>query len=173
MNVINPVLRKVLVELEGLNYPLEFWWDDELIYDFEKILNDSKNRTIRAHNTPNSIIEFHLSQFKTHLITKTTEVIPSGCGTPFTQIAKYYKSLFLSQPNIIHDGSAEFPNTLICHLNKRTEKSTLLDFSSQITLDILVAKDIEIADYFENRIYPTIDQAPPIKLVFAEYAFLQ
>ncbi len=171
MKLINPLLRKVLVELKGLEYSLVFWWDDQMIEDFEKILERKTNETVRAHNTPNSVVEFNLNVFKSFSLTPVTELILSNQGWHLTNIFLYYQRLELLPPIQKLNSHFEFPNTLICYLNKKTNASILLDISNQITLDNLISSGFEIQDFCKSSLYSQTSISNPLQVLFAEYSF--
>ncbi|PZV79585.1 hypothetical protein CLV31_11417 [Algoriphagus aquaeductus] len=169
MKVINPVLRKVLVELKGLDSPLEFWWDDKMILGFDKILMNSNDVVIRAPNTPTSLVEFRLEKFKSYHITEMTEILLKEQSFVLTNFNKYYQSLRIPTPRESFNDEFDFPLTLICLLNNNLSLPVSIDFSNYLNLDYLKNRNLTIEEAFFDQEEKSSKSQLETKILFAEY----
>lgn len=169
MKIISPVLRKVLVNLEGMDQPLEFWWDDEMLNKFESIIEKNDNRILRAPNTPCSIVEFNLTSLINFRITSITEVLFKGNCFKSTNFFKYYHGLNIPVPLSTFNEEFEFPLTLICLLNKKTRSPFSIDFSNYINLDYLKNKELSMEDVFMEKDNFALTNRFEPKIIFAEF----
>lgn len=171
IKVINPILRKVLVELDGLDYPLEFWWDDEMLATFELLLTNDEHAVIRAPNTPSSIVEFKLQKLKSYRVSKSTNILLKGECLSFTNASQFYKNSQLSLPTHSFNDDFEFSITLICLLKNKAKPPLFLDYSNYINLDYLKANNLTL----EEELFGTSEFNHPNikpKIIFAEYTTL-
>jgi hypothetical protein len=172
MKVINPVLRKVLVELNGLDTPLEFWWDDKMLRTFESMMKSDKESVIRAPNTPNSIIEFELQNFNDLRVTETTNVVLKGNCLQLTNVFRFYSASNLPLPKHTFNDEFEFPITLICLSKKNLDTPTLIDYSNYINLDYLKNKGLTIGEMILERTKAANRSTNSPQILFAEYTSL-
>lgn len=172
MKVINPVLRKVLVDLHGLDKPLEFWWDDEMLKTFESLLLNDRKSIIRAPNTPSSIVEFEIQAFRNFQVTNTTDVILKGRCLHLTNISNFFCDLNLPFPTHRFNDEFEFPITLICLLKNSNKTASLIDYSNYINLDLLKANGLTLKETLIDSIPVNSNSPNRPKILFAEYTSL-
>lgn len=167
--MMSPVFRKVLLDLYGLEFSLEFWWDEKMIDEFHTIVKKSPTSTIRVRNTPDSIVEFKLERFKGVEITPVSEVLIKGNSKHFSNHYKYYKDLRIPIPTSLFNNEFEFPITTICLLNKENNLSVQLDISNFMNLDYLNFRGLTLEEaLLDSQDFEAICNEPP-NILFAEY----
>lgn len=170
MKTINPLFRKVLIDIKELDFPLEAWLSDSDICGLKfNLASISPEKSIRIPNTPDSIIEFSKSNFIRMEETSEIDLLLPGSSLHLTQFHKFWEHLQFPIPKSTFNDEFEFPITLICLLSKSDQKPIKLDISNYSNLDYLIDRQITILDHLANPKEYSPKNFNPDSFLFAEY----
>lgn len=165
-----PLFRKVLIELIGLEEPIEMWWTEQFIEEFpEMVYRDTLNQTLRVKNTPSSMIEFDSNIFINMQITNEIDLLLTGHCLHLTQFHKYCCNSQLPIPKSTFNDDFEFPITLICLTNNSGDSPIKSDFSNYTNLDYLMDRKISLIEHLSNPKEYSLVNFEPSMFLFAEY----
>lgn len=143
MKVNYPMVRKVLLELEGFPDPLEIWWTDEEI-DFFRTDRIKDFEFFRLRSLA-SIIEFKTSRFKRMSPTKEIRHNLS----PFVILSHHNfksKRLGITAERLFDDVKQRYTKAGIAYFLNRQNELNCLDLSNWKYLDILFNASFDLFD---------------------------
>lgn len=169
-----PIVQKVLLELEGLDLPLNLWWPDETLIKFKKDIDQLFNsKVFRIPKTPSSIIEVNTNYFSRIIETEEYEIITPELCLENLELFRYLKEFGLPIPKSSFNDEFEYPSTMLAIKDKKFASVVKVDFSNYTNLDYLIRQGKSLLDHLNsNKEYLPSDFSSD-RFIYAEYSRLK
>jgi hypothetical protein len=164
-------MQKILLEIKGIEQPLELWWTDDYLNQFRKNEKEVMGlKPFRIPNTPSSILEVNLDFFEGLFETGEYDIIPSELSFKRTALYKYFVEFGIPVPKSTFNEEFKFPSTLIVIRDHHSERILKLDFSNYTNLDYLSYQGKSLTDHLNTRKEYLHEVFSDSRFIYAEYS---